>query len=136
MDFFEYVPYSPQYSVKPGNLMAAVIYNRLSFLKSTITEISGQLKQRDALWHRQSREIDENLCRAQSKAYQFEPDHPAANNLEKMIIGLHKEKRNLELACFQGTVELRRELRITEKELIQALLDLWIIQFLKTPMSY
>ena len=130
MDFFEYVPYSPQYSVKPGSLMAAVIYNRLSFLKSTISEISGQLKQRNALWHRQSREIEENLCRAQGKAYQFEPDHPAANDLEQMIIGLHKEKRNLELSRFKDTVELRRELRETEKELRTALVDWWMVEFL------
>lgn len=129
MDFFEYVPYSPQYSVKPGSqdLMAVVIYSRLSFLKSTISEISGQLKQRNALWHRQSREIDENLCRAQSEAYQFEPDHPAANNLEKIIFGLHKEKRNLELARFQDIVELRRNLTEAENELRSAFVDLWLI---------
>jgi len=131
MDFFEYVPYSPQYSVKPDSLMAAVIYSRLSFLKSTISEISGQLKQRDALWHRQSREIDENLCRAQSKAYQFEPDHPAVNNLEQMIISLHKESRSLELARRRDIVDLRRELRQTEKELTTASMEWWMVRFPK-----
>jgi len=110
--------------------MAAVIYSRLSFLKSTITEISGQLKQRDALWHRQSREIDENLCRAQSKAYQFEPDHPAVNNLEQMIIGLHKESRSLELARRRDIVDLRRELRGAERELTTALMEWWMVSFL------
>ena len=129
MDFFEYVPYSPQYSVKPGSLMAAVIYNRLSFLKSTISEISGQLRQRNALWYRQNEDIDENLCKAQSKAYQFEPDHPAASDLEQMIIGLQKEQRNLELSHWRDTVELRREYRETEKELRCAVLDLWMLSF-------
>ncbi|MBI3336418.1 hypothetical protein HYZ98_02525 [Candidatus Peregrinibacteria bacterium] len=51
--------------------------------------------------------------------------------MERQIAELEKENRQQELLHWQDTVVLKRELREAEKELQNALLDGWMVRFLR-----
>ena len=72
------------------------------------------------------------MCRTQTEIFKldFMPDSIKRSSLENRIMDLCKEKRDHDLSHWKDAVELKRELRKTEKELRTAMLDLWMIRFL------
>lgn len=121
--------------LKSRKVLAEVISGRIQLLRETISEIQTQIVQRQKLRDTMNAEINGNMCRVQNVIYDLDslPDlNPNTKvPLEGKIMDLFKEKRHLELSHFQDIVMLKRELRRTEKELRCAMIDLWMLRFLK-----
>jgi hypothetical protein len=120
--------------LKSREVLTAVISNRVTFLKNTIDEITAQIHERQKLKELLNSDIDQKLCWAQTKKYELDFWNVVTRarrriSLEQQVAELYKEKRQQELSHWQDTVMLKRELRMAEKELRMALLDLWMMKF-------
>lgn len=117
---------------KSREILSKVIYDRITFLQSTITEIEFLLVERHKLKNKLSFDIDQDVCDARTQLYRNDilPDASRQSMLEKQILELHKEKRQQQLAHWQDATKLKHERRKAEKELQSAMLDLWMIRFL------
>lgn len=136
-DFFgKYVPFSPDY-LPPApsihsfsqDILNQVIYSRMAFTRDTINEIYAHLRQRKSLKDALNSEIDEDISRIRDTLFNVE-GIPAKSALERQVTDLTKEKRSHELAHWQDTLCLSKELRLAVKELRTAMLDLWMLRFL------
>ncbi len=119
---------------KSRSVLAKVTSHRVSFLKTSVRELNGLLRERQELLDSMKSGIDANLCAAQSELYGLDalangpPER--RSSLERQIMDLHRERRSQEALHFQDAVTLKRELRKAEKELRTATLDLWMLKFL------
>jgi len=144
-DFFgKYVPFSTDYMpaasthaalpFESRDTLARVISDRVHFLKDSIEEINSLLQQRKKLRYELQAEIENNTGRIQNLLFELDSmdnvNQTERCSLEGTIVGLSKERRNLELSHFEHTVMLKRDLRKAERELRTAMLDLWMIRFL------
>ena len=122
---------------KSSDVLSKVIFDRVSFLKGTIDDLTELIEERQKLKDNLQSNIDDNLCQIQNTIYALEQDMCGVIDkgrrrtwLEKQISELYKERRQQDLLNWQDTVKLKHEKRIAEKELRSATLDLWMIQFL------
>lgn len=125
------------YPAKSKEILAKVISERISFLRKSIEEISGQIQERQRLKETLNSDIDETLCQTKAALYELSSLGTIADNLnssrksslETLLATLHKEKRHQKLLHWQDTVMLERELRDMEKEMLSAQRDLWMVRF-------
>ena len=147
-DYLQYVPYDDYLSIddaseayetltslpfKSKELLGKVISDRISFLKKSIEEISGQIEERQRLKDILNSDIDEKICQTKSALYELDSFGDLCDrrsSLEEQVAALHKEKRNQKLRHWQDTVKLESELRDMKKELLSALRDLEMIKAL------
>lgn len=121
-----------------NEILSRILTDRLYFIKDEISEITNQIDQRQKLKQSIDSEIDERVCEVQNVIYLLEFDlcnrvdrSRRRTMLERQIADLYKEKRQEKLSHWTDTVMLQRELRKAEKEERNAVLDLWMLQFIK-----
>jgi len=135
-----YMPDNPKYSVntqsafnipfESKDLLSKVASDRISFLTDSLKESNRLLLQRTELRNNFQLEINKDHVRIQNLLNDYENKGKDISSLELRLANLSQEERQQELSHWRDTVELKRELRSTEKELRSAMLDLWMIQFL------
>jgi len=94
------------------------------FAASRIENILGLIYEREQLRENNLLRIDENACSVQDRLFPFEYWSPGINaevdkvrtNLEREIIGLDREKRMEEVACWRDVARLRAELDEAARE--------------------
>jgi len=134
------MPDNPKYSVntqsafnipfESKDLLSKVASDRISFLTDSLKESNRLLLQRTELRNNFQLEINKDHVRIQNLLNDYENKGKDISSLELRLANLSQEERQQELSHWRDTVELKRELRSTEKELRSAMLDLWMIQFL------
>ena len=124
--------------VQTNEILSKILTDRLYFIKDEINEITRQVEERQELKQSLDSEIDQRVCEVRNIIYLIELDicnkidkSRRRTLLEKQIADLYKEKRQEKHSHWTDTVMLERELRKAEKEERNAMLDLWMIKFLK-----
>ncbi len=136
-----YMPDNPKYSVntqsafnlpfESKDLLSKVASDRIDHLTESLKDSNRLLLQRTELKNDFQQEISKDHMRIQNLLFDFENKGKDISSLELSLANLSQEERQQEVSHWRDTVELKRELRNTEKELRSAMLDLWMIQFLK-----
>ena len=113
--------------------MHHIIADRVLFLRDSVAELNTLIQEREELKNALNADIEQNLAATKEALYEelnLMASTERRSSLERLIAQQQREKRDRETEFWSDKFSAKLEQIKAEKELRNALLDLWMVRFL------